>query len=83
MYKPPTTKCGCASHSPHTALRITSWTHNSRSFEALYTIIKSSLSPFFSRVGSFSLEILSSYGKSFRLGAIFVAVLCILSIFFI
>ena len=45
--------------------------------------LKSPLSLLFSRVWNFSLEILSSYGKSFRLGAIFVAALSILSIFFI
>ena len=55
----------------------------SRSFEALYTAIKSPFSLLFSRVESFSLENLSSYGKSLRHGAIFVPVLCILSIFLI
>ena len=54
-----------------------------RLFEAPYTSIRSPLSLFFPTIGSFSLEILSLYGKSLRLGPIFVAALCILSIFFI
>ena len=55
----------------------------SRSFDVLYNAIKSPLSLLFSRVGSVSLESLYSYSKYLRLGAIFVAALCVLSSFFI
>ena len=45
-------------------------------FEALYTYIRTPISLLFSRVGSFSLESLSSLSKFLRLGTIFVPAIC-------
>ena len=53
------------------------------SLEARYTVIRSSLSLLFSRVGGFNLASFSLYCKSFKHVAILVPILCISSIFLV